>query len=180
MICLSLLVGGGSSFTPRKPLNIAIRECMYFKDGEVPVRPIAVVGWLLINDQLLRLCYSIDWSAAKRKKGRGAREREKEKKNFVGNWKARLVRSRIQSWHNCQRCVSRDIVRLRPTVHRKQIRVRQEHAMALFVSFIDGPSSSECQREREKGMESLLESMNTEWWISRLSRRLNHIWITFL
>ena len=119
----------------------------------------------------------------KEKKGRGGegeREREKEKKNFVGNWKARLVRSRIQSWHNCQRCVSRDIVRLRPTVHRKQIRVRQAHAMALFVSFIDGPSSSECQKEREKGMESLLESMNTEWWISRLSRRLNHIWITFL
>lgn len=78
MICLSLLVGG-SSFTPRKPLNIAIRECMYFKDGEVPVRPIAVVGWLLINDQLLRLCYSIDWSAAKRKKGEGERERERKK-----------------------------------------------------------------------------------------------------
>lgn len=60
---------------------------MYFKDGEVPVRPIAVVGWLLINDQLLRLCYSIDRSAAKRKKkGRGVRERERErKKNFVGN-----------------------------------------------------------------------------------------------
>lgn len=92
MICLSLLVGGGSSFTPRKPLNIAIRECMYFKDGEVPVRPIAVVGWLLINDQLLRLCYSIDWSAAKRKNRGGGwgREREKEKKTLLATEKRDL------------------------------------------------------------------------------------------
>ena len=64
---------------------------MYFKDGEVPVRPIAIVGWLLINDQLLRLCYSIDWSAAKRKKG-GMRERdrEKEKKTLLATEKRDL------------------------------------------------------------------------------------------
>ena len=102
----------------------------------------------------------------KKGEGEGKREREREKKNFVGNWKARLVRSRIQSWHNCQRCVSRDIVRLRPTVHRKQIRVRPEHAMALFVSFIDGPSSSECQKERERNGESIREY---EHWMVNIS-----------